>query len=206
MESTQTIAIVTCSTRRPRLNPFVAAYVHGVLVAASNKSTSNIEILDLVDQSLPLYDESVVPSQLPATDPTPHYAHQHTRAWSATVRRYDAFIFVTPQYNWSVPASLKNALDYLFHEWAGKPAAIVSYGSRGGGKAADHLRSILQGLRMKPMVTNVALRTGAADIANCEQRGALSDGLVEEWRRSGDEEGLQAMFIELSQQMLSECV
>lgn len=60
---------------------------------------------------------------------------------------------MTPQYNWSIPASLKNALDYLYFEWKGKPAGIVSYGSRGGGKAADHLRGVLTGLRMRVVTT-----------------------------------------------------
>ncbi|KAJ5129879.1 NADPH-dependent FMN reductase [Penicillium bovifimosum] len=140
------IAIVTSSTRRPRLNPTITQYVYDVLTTDPTLPTTPLEtpdtnprhivfeILDLAKQSLPLYDESVIPASLPATDPTPHYSKAHTRAWSELVRQYDAFIFVTPQYNWSIPASLKNALDYLFHEWKGKPAGIVSYGGRGGGR------------------------------------------------------------------------
>ena len=62
----------------------------------------------------------------------------------------DGYFFVTPQYNWGYPASLKNALDHLFNEWTGKPAVIVSYGHRGGGKAAAQLRQVLEGLRMRP--------------------------------------------------------
>ncbi|KAJ5547581.1 hypothetical protein N7513_004815 [Penicillium frequentans] len=153
------VAIVTCSTRTPRLNPTITQYIYDVLASdptiPTRKATSpsntdispdtdprhiTLSILDLAAQSLPLYDENVIPASLPPTDPTPHYSKEHTRAWSKVVRQYDAFIFVTPQYNWSIPASLKNALDYLFFEWRGKPAAIVSYGSRGGGKAAEHLR------------------------------------------------------------------
>ena len=160
------VAIVTSSTRRPRLNPTITQYVYDVLSNDPTIPTSHnqtvpdtdprhitFEILDLAKQSLPLYDESVIPASLPPTDPTPHYSKAHTRAWSVVVRQYDAFIFVTPQYNWSIPASLKNALDYLFFEWKGKPAGIISYGSRGGGKAADHLRSVLTGLRMRVVGT-----------------------------------------------------
>ncbi|KAI0629099.1 flavoprotein-like protein [Trametes polyzona] len=185
----RTIAVVTCSTRRPRLNPFVSAYVHQVLAAAaaSTSPSVSVDLLDIADQALPLYDEPAVPATLPATDPTTHYAHQHTRAWSATVRRYDAFVFVTPQYNWSVPASLKNAPDYLFHEWVSKPAAI----------AADHLRTILLGLRMSPIPTSVALLTHDADIADCEQRGALPPALLDAWRLAGQEHNLDALFAQL---------
>lgn len=163
------VAIVTSSTRTPRLNPTITQYVYDVLSAdptiptAKHSSPSNeidsdprhitLEILDLAEQSLPLYNESIIPVNLPASDPTPHYTQPHTRAWSGVVSTFDAFIFVTPQYNWSIPASLKNALDYLFHEWKNKPAGIVSYGLKGGGKAAEHLRGVLTGLRMRVVGT-----------------------------------------------------
>ncbi|KAH7026815.1 flavoprotein-like protein [Macrophomina phaseolina] len=190
------IAVVVCSIRKPRLNPFIAAHVHSRLAAIATAAVT-VELLDLAAQGLPLYDEPAVPSSLPAADPTPHYAHAHTRAWSATVRSYDAFVFVTPQYNWSVPASLKNALDYLFHEWSRKPAAVVAYGSRGGQKAADHLHTILQGLRMAPVSSSVALHTHGADIAACEGRGAVGHELAEAWRRDGKENELDELFAEL---------
>lgn len=189
------VAIVTCSTRTPRLNPTITQYVYEILSAdptiptkkhkrtpstSSTATTSTheeqeqqqqeeeeepdtdprhitLKILDLAAQQLPLYDETIIPASLPAQDPTPHYTRAHTRAWSSVVRSFDAFIFVTPQYNWSIPASLKNALDYLFHEWKGKPAGIVSYGGRGGAKAADHLRGVLTGLRMRVVGTSPGL-------------------------------------------------
>ncbi|CAG8935030.1 unnamed protein product [Penicillium salamii] len=188
------IALVICSTRQTRVNPSIARYVLNVISQLNHQET--IEILDIADHGLPLYDEPGVPSHLPETDPTPHYAHQHTRSWSATVRRYSAFIFVTPQYNWSIPASLKNALDYLFYEWKGKPAAIVSYGGRGGGKAADHLRAILQGLRMGPVPTapGLVVKTAAMESGgNMENR--------ETWRGSEAEEKITAMFLELVEEM-----
>ncbi|KFA79436.1 hypothetical protein S40288_09238 [Stachybotrys chartarum IBT 40288] len=135
--STRRIALVICSTRSSRLNPFITNYVDNVIVSSPHRTNTgrSISILDLKDQGLPLYDEPEVPSYLPSDNPTPDYTHEHTRRWSAIIRQYDAFIFVTPQYNWSIPAGLKNALDYLFHEWAGKPTAIVSYGGKGGGRS-----------------------------------------------------------------------
>ncbi|CAG7939089.1 unnamed protein product [Penicillium salamii] len=188
------IALVICSTRQARVNPSIARYVLDVISQLNHQET--IEILDIADHGPPLYDEPSVPSHLPEADPTPHYAHQHTRSWSATVQRYSAFIFVTPQYNWSIPASLKNALDYLFYEWKGKPAAIVTYGGRGGGKAADHLRAILQGLRMKPVLTapGLVVKTAAMESGgNMENR--------ETWRGSEVEEKITAMFLELVEEM-----
>ncbi|CAG7970801.1 unnamed protein product [Penicillium olsonii] len=193
MASTK-IALVICSTRQTRVNPSIARYIHEVILRQNCQET--IEILDIGQQGLPLYDEPAVPSQLPEVDPTPHYARQHTRSWSATVRQYSAFIFVTPQYNWSIPASLKNALDYLFYEWKGKPAAIVTYGGRGGGKAADHLRAILHGLRMKPVPTAPGLIV-KAKFSESEIRTEEE----ETWRGSEVEEKITSMFFELLEEL-----
>jgi len=64
---------------------------------------------------------------------------------------------VTPQYNWGYPAALKNALDHLYGEWAGKPAMIVSYGGHGGGRCAEQLAQVLQGLHMMALPTQPQL-------------------------------------------------
>lgn len=118
------------------------------------------------------------------------------------MRKYDAFIFVTPQYNWSIPASLKNALDYLFHEWKGKPAGIVSYGSRGGGKAADHLKGILTGLKMVVVgsapglsVKYTGLPVGLA--SEDEERVWLDERDVAGWRDAGVEGMMRNLGMEL---------
>jgi NAD(P)H-dependent FMN reductase len=86
------------------------------------------------------------------------YAHEHTRAWAATIARYDAFVFVTPEYNRSIPAVLKNAIDYLYAEWNDKAAGFVSYGAdAGGARAIEHLRVILGELRVADVRTMVPL-------------------------------------------------
>ncbi len=85
---------------------------------------------------------------IPAID---NYAFEHTRAWSRKIAEANAFVFVTPQYNWGYPAPLKNALDHLYKEWAGKPAMIVTYGGHGGGKCGRQLAQVLNGLKMRPI-------------------------------------------------------
>jgi len=86
------------------------------------------------------------------------YAHQHTRDWSATVSRADAFVFVTPEYNRSFPAALKNALDFLSMEWADKPVGLASYGGVSAGlRAATALKPVLAALRMVPVVEAVSI-------------------------------------------------
>jgi NAD(P)H-dependent FMN reductase len=77
----------------------------------------------------------------------------------------DAFVFVTPQYNWGIPAGLKNALDYLFNEWKGKPAMIVSYGGHGGDKCAAAMKVVLGGgLNMKVVDNTVNLSFPSRDV------------------------------------------
>ena len=76
------------------------------------------------------------------------YQNAHTQRWAATIARYDGFIFVTPEYNHSTSGVLKNAIDYLYAEWNNKAAAFVGYGTVGGARAIEHLRSISAELQM----------------------------------------------------------
>lgn len=102
-----------------------------------------------------MFDEPIIPAH--AKDES-GYHHEHTKAWSREIASYEGFIFVSPQYNWGYPASLKNAIDYLFNEWVGKPAMIVTYGGYGGGKCAEQLRSVLEGCRMELTPSHVELK------------------------------------------------
>ncbi|KAL6229485.1 hypothetical protein BDW75DRAFT_245691 [Aspergillus navahoensis] len=101
------------------------------------------------------------------------------------------------QYHWSIPAALKNALDYLYYEWRGKPAAIVTYGGRGGGKAEGHLRQILQGLRMDTVVTTPALVVKKTTLGDCLRIGQVSVEDRERWREDGVEEQMKSMLVDL---------
>jgi NAD(P)H-dependent FMN reductase len=81
------------------------------------------------------------------------------QAWAETIDRGDGFIFVTPEYNRSIPASLKNALDFLVAQWNEKPAAVVSYGwIDGGASASKHLHDILAWLKVSTSESSVALK------------------------------------------------
>ncbi len=122
-------------------------------VAEIGRQTTDgaFEVVDLKDWPLPMDDEPGVPAG-------GDYQFDHTRAWSRKVAAAGAFVFVTPQYNWGYPAPLKNALDHLYREWGGKPAMIVTYGGHGGGKCAEQLQQVCDGLHMIPIATKPALR------------------------------------------------
>jgi NAD(P)H-dependent FMN reductase len=147
---TNKIGLILCSTRTPRSAPHLASFVHSLLPPSPSTPSYTVETIDLLDWPLPLHTtEPTVPTRLPAVSLPAAYTNATTRAWSAHIASFDAFIFLCPQYNWGYPAAIKNAIDYLFHEWTGKPALVVSYGGRGGGLGRDQLVQVLKGLRMR---------------------------------------------------------
>ncbi|KAJ7067676.1 NADPH-dependent FMN reductase-domain-containing protein [Mycena belliarum] len=148
MSASKRVAFIIASTRAPRAGPSIAKVVTGIITPLL-PSNITLTVVDLMDHPLPLYTaEPIIPAGLVRPVKDGSYTDAATNAWSALVRGFDAFIFLTPQHNWGYPASLKLALDALFHEWSGKAALIVSYGSRGGGKSAGQLRQVFAGLHM----------------------------------------------------------
>ncbi|OCT47495.1 NAD(P)H-dependent FMN reductase [Cladophialophora carrionii] len=152
------IAVIICSQRCPRIGDQIGTFVYDALkqyqTTAPDSSSYELCLVDLADHPLPFFDEPVIPQTI--TSPL-DYHHEHTRQWSRLISSCSAFVFVTPQYNWSFPANLKNAIDYLFHEWAGKPAMVVSYGGHGGGKSAEQLTQVLSAVRMNVVSRTVGL-------------------------------------------------
>jgi len=135
------VAVVVGSTRPTRICPGIARWV---LEAAQEGSLLRYELVDLAEVDLPFLDE-------PLKAALGQYEHEHTKAWSRVVSSFDGFIFVFPQYNWGYPAPLKNALDFLYHEWRGKPVSCVTYGTRGGAKGALQLHGVLEGIHMRQL-------------------------------------------------------
>jgi NAD(P)H-dependent FMN reductase len=142
------LQVIAASTRPGRRGIAVARWLQRF---AEEHGGFQVELIDLAEVGLPLFDE-------PRHPRLQQYAHQHTKDWSASVSRADAFAFVTPEYNHSFPASLKNALDYLSMEWADKPVGLVSYGGVSAGlRAATALKPVLAALRMVPVVEAVSV-------------------------------------------------
>lgn len=142
------LQVITVSTRQGRQGHAVATWFTDF---ARQHSQFEIEPVDLAEVALPLFDEARHPR-------LGQYEHEHTKAWSAIVNRADAFVFVTPEYNYSTPPSLINALDYLFQEWAFKPAGFVSYGGMSGGlRSVQTAKLTLTSLRVMPIPEGVAL-------------------------------------------------
>lgn len=133
------IKVLVGTTRPNRFSPKVADWIMSLV---KKEKDVEFEIIDLAKVNLPLFDEPVPPL-------SQKYEHQHTKDWVATIGKADGFIFVTGEYNHAVPAALKNAIDFVNHEWAFKPVAFVSYGAdAGGARAVEQLRAITGYLKM----------------------------------------------------------
>lgn len=135
------IGVILGSTREGRLSPQVGEWVKAV---AEKRRDAEYEIIDIANFKLPLLGE-------PGGDTS------GVAEWSQSVAACDGFIFIVGEYNHSITGALKNALDYLRVEWNNKAAGIVSYGSVGGARAAEHLRGILGELLVADVRVHPAL-------------------------------------------------
>lgn len=141
------VAVIIGSTRPTRRGAAVGKWVYEV---ARKRQDAEFELVDLLDFNLPLLDEPVPASQN-------QYSKEHTKAWSKKIASFDAFIFVTPEYNHGPNAALKNALDFLYSEWTNKACAFVSYGGDGGIRSVEILRLIVATLQMADISKTVTL-------------------------------------------------
>lgn len=141
------VAVVTGSTRPGRKNEAVARWVY---MNAKERKDAEFELVDIAEYGLPLLDE-------PESPFLGKYTKPHTRKWAEKVASFDAYVFVTPEYNHSTSGALKNAIDYLFREWNNKAAGFVSYGTAGGALAVEHLRAILAEVMVATVRAHVKL-------------------------------------------------
>lgn len=141
------IAVILGSTRPNRVGEIVANWVMEV---AAKRDDAEFTLIDLAQVDLPFFDEGMPPL-------TGQYEQRHTQEWAATVARFDAYVFVTAEYNHSIPGALKNAIDFVHAEWNNKAAGFVSYGANSGIRAVEHLRLVLAELQVATVRAQVAL-------------------------------------------------
>ena len=141
------IGIIVGTTRPGRKADVVAKWVLDITRA---RTDATYEIVEIADYKLPLLDEPMPPSM-------GNYAHAHTKKWGAKIASLDGYVFVTPEYNHSISGALKNAIDFVYHEWTNKAAGFVSYGTTGGVRAVEHLRGIAAELQIADVRAHVSL-------------------------------------------------
>src|SRR5256712_13738436 len=153
------IAIIIGSTRPGRKGESVAKWAYEI---AQKRSDAKFELVDIKDFNLPLLDEPMPPSM-------GQYTHDHTKKWSAKIASFDAYVFVTPEYNHATCGALKNAIDSLYREWNNTAAGFVSYGGAGGVRAVEHLRLVMAEVMVATVRAQVMLSlfTDFAHFATC---------------------------------------
>uniref|UniRef100_UPI000830517D NADPH-dependent FMN reductase n=1 Tax=Nocardia miyunensis TaxID=282684 RepID=UPI000830517D len=140
--------VVIGSTRPGRLGLPIGQWT---AKAAAEHAGFEVELVDLAEVALPLLDEPGHPRMA-------KYANEHTKRWSALADEADAFVFVTPEYNYGPPPALLNAIDYLHNEWLYKPVGFVSYGGISGGlRAVQVLKQIVTTVKMMPVPEGVTI-------------------------------------------------
>lgn len=162
------LQIITASVREGRKGKYVADWF---LEQARAHGGFEVEPIDLKDVDLPMFDE-------PRHPRLQDYEHEHTRRWSQTIARADAFVFVSPEYDHGPPSSLVNALQYLVREWAYKPLGLVTYGGVSAGlRGAQHTKLTAVGLKMMPIPEAVSIPFFAKHID--EDAGTFDPGEVQ---------------------------
>jgi NAD(P)H-dependent FMN reductase len=140
--------IIIGSTRPGRIGPSIAQWF-SEYTAAHGKFEP--VLVDLAEFKLPVFDEPEHPMKQ-------NYQHAHTKAWAASVQAADAFVFVTPEYNYAPPPALVNALNFLSREWNYTPAGFVSYGGISGGlRSVQMAKQIVTTLKMMPIPEGVPM-------------------------------------------------
>ena len=143
------LTILIGSVRPGRVGPVVAAWFDQV---AREHGAFDVTLIDLADVGLPLLDEREHPVKQ-------HYEHEHTKLWSGIVAEADAFVFVTPEYDYFAPASVINAVQFLSKEWAHKAAGVVAYGGISGGlRSTQTLRLLLSNVNMHALKDSVSIQ------------------------------------------------
>lgn len=142
------LAVIVVSTRPGRAGEPVGRWFEKL---AREHGKFDVEWVDLKEVNLPLFNESKHPR-------FGEYEHEHTRTWSARVKPMDAFVFVTPEYNYAAPPSVINAIDYLSAEWRHKVAGFVSYGGVSGGtRSVQMSKQVLTSVGIMPIPEAVAV-------------------------------------------------
>jgi len=141
------IAIIIGSTRPGRKGEAVARWAYDI---ACKRADAEFDIVDIQDFNLPLLDEPSPPSM-------GQYTHEHSKRWAAKIASFDAFVFVTPEYNHATSGALKNAIDFLYGEWVNKAAGFIGYGGTSAARAVENLRLIMGELQVATVRAQVGL-------------------------------------------------
>lgn len=179
------LQIIVGTTRPGRLTERLGKWVAS---EAKSLEDTTVEIVDLADYPMPFLDEPISPRYNPNRQ-----INEVAGKWVAKLAEADAYIFVTPEYNHSIPGVLKNALDYVTFEFIHKPATVVSHGTVGGARATMHLKEILSESRAAVVPLAVAFPARVSE--SIDETGNLNEAL--QTNPNGPQTALKAVLEDL---------
>lgn len=165
------LIIIVGSTREGRFSEKLLPWLKANLAKRKNLS---IEVLDLREYPLPLYNQPHIPSSI--TDG--NYKDTAVNTWAKKIADGDAYIFIAPEYNYGYSAVLKNALDSVFAEWNNKMVGLVSYGGVGGARSTEQLRQVITALQMASTRVAVHIQSPRNLL---ETNGDLKEGALDSY-------------------------
>ncbi|PLB44096.1 putative NAD(P)H-dependent FMN reductase LOT6, partial [Aspergillus steynii IBT 23096] len=191
------IALIRASTRTPAVGKDVAKWV-GEILQTRPADDLEIEPIAIADFNLPIYDEPVMPAMVPALK---QFTKEHSIKWSNTIASFQGYVFVIPEYNYGLSGATKNAIDYLYNEWPGKPVAIISYGTQGGSRANAQLSDSLElVMKLKVAPTKVLLPFAPGpDIMTAVDEGRLGEDTLKSWDEAGKKVEILKAFAEVKE-------
>lgn len=151
MSAKPRIAVIIGSTRKTR---FADKPAQWILDLARARGDWDVELVDVRDFDLPMFDEMASNAWMPSADP-------RAVAWQQKIASFDGFIFVVAEYNRSITGSLKNALDQSYVDWNRKAFGVVGYGALGAARAVEHLRTI--GIELQMASTRAGVHISGGD-------------------------------------------
>ena len=181
------LGIIVGTTRQGRQTPRQAKWVFNT---AKQMDDVEAELVDLKDYPMPFFDEPISPRYNPNRQIDPAAV-----PWLKKLESFDAYVFVTAEYNHSVPGVLKNALDYVTWEIQRKPVQVVSHGASGGARAATDLKEILSESKAVPLPTSSPLAmAGMSELI--DEEGNLTD-VAKAKPYGGPQKALEDMLADL---------
>lgn len=162
------LGVILGTTRQGRQSEKIAKWV---VSTAKEQEGIDVALVDLADYDLPIFEEPVSPRYNPDRKPV-----EIAQKWMDKLATFDAYVFVTPEYNHSIPGVLKNAFDYLDFQLNRKPAAIVSHGTVGGARAAMHLKEIISEAKAVPIQNFVAIVSPVSSVLS--EEGILAEEIA----------------------------
>lgn len=192
------IALIISSTRAVRIGPAVVSFAQKILESSPVTAKPTFSILDISKFNLPVFNEKVLPRMVPAMG---EFEFQHSKDWSAAIASYDGYVLFSPEYNYGIPGGVKNAIDYLYNDWTGKPIVVVTYGIYGANIASESLKTVLEGMGLRVVAKRPALKFAglpAMDDVYAAGAGSLGEKTLKEWEESKEvKEDLLEAFAEL---------